>query len=243
MVVGFKTGPRNWDIGKQIVEEDGARMCEVWFNLQRAEEYQSTLDWFARHDVKVGLHYWGLVQDNYKANLATHHDKVLVESIQQIKDTVDIGAEVGCVYVNAHPGAEQVGLLDLEKETQSSTTMERTSADQSQRIFLEVAEDLHKYAKSKGVTLTFETLPGMEALDFKTRKGLFDPGNIPFRQNICYYRFVPMNSPGTERGLLRGFAEQLRLGHWLRCLLHFREFGRGWDFVCLSHRGGRQEQC
>jgi hypothetical protein len=46
MQIGFKTGPRTWEEGKKIVEEEGARLAELWFRVDRASEYDDMLAWF-----------------------------------------------------------------------------------------------------------------------------------------------------------------------------------------------------
>lgn len=179
MQVGFKTGPKTWDEGKRIVEEDGARLCELWFRIDRAAEYDDTLAWLEKHGVRVGLHHWGMVQEKYKTNLATNNDEIRQTTIQQIKDTIDVAADIGGVYVNAHPGAAHLEIKNMTTGEAEPVGEGVTDSEESGALFLQAAEELQIYAKEKGVLLTLETLPGREAFRERDRTRLYDPQNVP----------------------------------------------------------------
>lgn len=179
MQVGFKTGPKTWEEGKRIVEEDGARLCELWFRIDKAAEYDDMLAWLANHEVRVGLHHWGLAQEKYKTNLATNNEAIRLETIQQIKDTIDVAADIGGAYVNAHPGAAQLEKSDLQTGKAEPVTEGITDPKESGALFLLAAGELQTYAKEKGVLLTLETLPGRESYRAHDRSRLYDPQNVP----------------------------------------------------------------
>ncbi|MBI3251620.1 MAG: hypothetical protein HYZ62_01780, partial [Candidatus Andersenbacteria bacterium] len=96
MHIGFKTGPLTWAEGKRIVLEEGAAFCEVWFRIDKANEYTQMLTWLTAQSVSVGLHHWGLVDGKYKTNIASKNRTIRQKTIQQIKDTIDIGARMEC---------------------------------------------------------------------------------------------------------------------------------------------------
>jgi hypothetical protein len=161
------------------VEEDGARLCEMWFRIDRAAEYDDMLSWLGQRGVRVGLHHWGLAQGNYKTNLATNNEEIRQESIQQIKDTINVGASIKCAYVNAHPGAAQLEISNMETGDAEPAAGAITDPEESGALFLLAAGELQSYAQEKGVLLTLETLPGRETYQAHNRSRLYDPQNVP----------------------------------------------------------------
>jgi len=178
MIAGFKTGPRTWEEGKRIVEENGARMAEIWFRVDRASEHEAMFTWFARRDVRLGLHHWSVAAGNLKANLSTANAAVREESLQSVKQTIEIGRQLNCAYVNIHPGAERLERLDLDHGEQDLTDDEATAPEEARELMLAAAAELYAYAQKQEVLLTIETLPGIEAHDSQ-RQGRYDPGNTP----------------------------------------------------------------
>lgn len=187
MIIGFKTGPRNFEEGQRIVEEDHAQLCEMWFDVTRANIYDDMIGWLQEQNVVVGLHHWGLVDGQYKTNLATNNSQVRKETIQQIKTTIDIGARINCAYVNAHPGARYLERNNFVKEAQELVPHTETPTEESDRLFLEATQELHEYAEQKGVLLTIETLPAAEAPTPRDRENKYEPGNVPLpiMQKMC----------------------------------------------------------
>lgn len=177
MVIGFKTGPKNWEVAKTLVVEDGARMCEVWFNIGKAEEYQDMFTWLQQHDVMIGLHHWGVVDGNIKTNLATQNEHVRGESLAQMKQAVDMGREIGAVYINVHPGARWLETNNLETGEQSLVPHSEAPRDISERFLLEAARELRTYGQRQEVLVTIETLPGREARHYPRQEGMYDSGN------------------------------------------------------------------
>jgi hypothetical protein len=179
MQVGFKTGPRTWDEGKRIVTEDGARLCELWFRIDQASDYDDMLAWLQKHEVHTGLHHWGLAAKKYKTNLATKNEEIRLETMQQVRDTIDVCADIKGAYVNVHPGAAQVEELNLNDGTQKPVAGEQTDFEESGALFLSAAEELQAYATEKKVVLTLETLPGREKYNQDDRSRLYDPQSVP----------------------------------------------------------------
>lgn len=177
MQVGFKTGPRTWDVAKKIVTEDGATLCEIWFQIEKADEYKEILNWLQRHNVQVGLHHWGIAPGNHKTNLMTNHADIRNTTIQQIKRTIDIAAEIKAVYVNAHPGALNLEKINFAEHSQALVPNSATPVAEAQKLLLAAAQELNTHAKEKGVVLTIETLPGAENEHYEARDNWYDPGN------------------------------------------------------------------
>ncbi|MEK7557143.1 MAG: TIM barrel protein [Patescibacteria group bacterium] len=179
MIIGFKTGPRNWDVAQKIVEEDGATMCEAWFNVGKESEYQEMFAWLQEHSVKIGLHHWGLAQKEFKTNLSTNNSAVRKESLAQMKHTIDIGKEIGAAYVNVHPGARWLERINFSTDDQERVEGSETPPDAARDLLLAGAAELNSYAEERAVLFTVETLPGREAYNSLRREGIYDSGNPP----------------------------------------------------------------
>lgn len=177
MIVGFKTGPGNWEIGKRIVEEDEARMCEVWFNVLKAENYLEMFEWLKARRVAIGLHHWGLAGGNMKTNLMTNDEAVRIETLRQMRETIDIAAEINAVYVNVHPGARFLETIDFATRMQGLFPGTETSEEEAENLLLSAAQELEKYAAARNVVFTVETLPAREWQDNANRKDIYNPNS------------------------------------------------------------------
>jgi hypothetical protein len=178
MIPGFKTGPLSWEEGKSLVLNEKAQMCEIWFRVDKSEEYNEYFKWLAKHQITIGLHHWAVCKGGIKNNLSTHNKEVRNETIAQIKESINISSEYGCVYVNIHPGA-----LFLEKVTLSpwaSVLMKNTKPTEeteANKLTLEAAIELDAYAKKKGTMLFVETIPSSECIVGGDRNNVYQPQN------------------------------------------------------------------
>ncbi len=180
MMIGFKTGLKNWPDGQKIVEEFGGKMCEIWYNIHTPEVYQPMISWLEERDVTIGLHHWGVAGGKYKTNLATPHHSIRSETMQQIKDTIMRAAKLKRpAYVNAHPGSYMVEIVDLTTGHQSPKEGTEVSSHEANQLFLDAAEELFRFAHEKGVVLTLETLPAGEQYTPENRERFYVPTNIP----------------------------------------------------------------
>lgn len=179
MIVGFKTGPRNWPAAQKLVLEEKPAMCELWFNVGAASDYEPMIAWLLERRVVIGLHHWGICAGNIKTNLATQDEAVWQETVRQIKTTIDIGQRIGCVYVNMHPGALYLESIDFATQQQRLLPDRATSPEVGWRRLQEAATQLHAYALQKGVVLTVETLPGAENQHYEARQQRYQPFNTP----------------------------------------------------------------
>jgi len=176
MTVGFKTGPRNFSEGQLLVEEDGFAMCEVWFRVDRVDDYREIFAWLGRHTVRIGLHHWGLCRGGITPNISTAEQSIRQASIAQIRQAIDIGAEYGCVYVNIHPGSQQLVTTTFDPLTFSPRDGGQTERGEAEKFTGEAMAELAAYAASRGVTLTLETLPRTSFFDEQDLARVFDPG-------------------------------------------------------------------
>lgn len=180
MIIGLKTGPRNFEDGKRTILEDGAAMCELWYNIHKQEMYVDIIKWLEKHGVSIALHHWGVMGGRYKSNLTTNNQAVRSETVRQIQETIDIASTLSkTAYVNAHPGGRYLETTDLETGEQALMESEHTPPEEADSIFLETCEYLQEYANSRGVMLTIETLPGSEAPSPNRREEAYMPDNVP----------------------------------------------------------------
>jgi len=176
MQIGFKTGPKTWDEGRRIVENQGATFAEIWFNVLRADDYQEPLAWFQKRGVALGLHHWGSI-DEYKLNFTTDNADIRERSLKQLRSAIDLGAKYNAVYVNIHPSARTLERLDVETTTQAPVEGSAVTDDHYRDMLVTSATSLHEYAAKQGVLITFETLPGAEQFDIGDRANEYMPGN------------------------------------------------------------------
>lgn len=181
MIVGFKTGPRNWPEGRHIVTALGAKMCEVWCRADQLEQYEEPLAWFRRRNVSVGLHYWGICRGNILPNMATRNKELRAESLAQVKRTIDFAQRQRCIYVNIHPGAQFLEQIIFEPLTFSRVDGSATERATAERLMSEAAHELHEYASARGVVLTIETITRyMKRRPLEAdRDDFYDPGPMP----------------------------------------------------------------
>ncbi|MEX1111945.1 MAG: TIM barrel protein [Candidatus Andersenbacteria bacterium] len=180
MILGIKTGPKNWEDGKAAILEDSAAMSEIWFNIHNESHYDDMLVWLQEHDVAIGLHHWGVVEEKYKTNLMTNNESVRHETIEQIQRTIDIASTLKRpAYVNAHPGSRYLETLNLDTAAQELVKDSRTPDDESDELFFQSVQYLQEYAASKNIVLTIETLPAAEARLEENRSDIYIPDNAP----------------------------------------------------------------
>lgn len=179
MILGIKTGPKNFAEGQKVITDLGASMCEVWFDVTKSDRYTDMLAWLAKHNVSVGLHHWGIIDAGIKTNLATQDVHIRNETIKQIKRTIDIGQSIGCAYVNAHPGAQAVETIDFADWKQTMVQDKHTPPDIAKKLFVEAAQELTQYANDRDVLFTIESITARESAINHDRFDIYDPGNTP----------------------------------------------------------------
>ena len=80
--------------------------------------------------------------------------------------TIDVAAAHKCVYVNVHP--DLYSLLHVNFDTMDiRTASEPANPNTMNTVFIKRITALHRYAKSKGVVLTVETVPMRDTPSWK----------------------------------------------------------------------------
>lgn len=156
MTVGIKVGlqPSSFhDLAKT-----NAPFCEVWYNILRKDEYNDLFKELRSRSMKIGLHFWGHLNNNIWANIAYPDSATIQQSLQLMYDTIDVACSHNFQYVNIHPSNN--ALVTINFETQSFELVS-SPADMHvcEQNFFENVTRLNDYAKKQGILLTIETIP------------------------------------------------------------------------------------
>lgn len=162
MKLGIKVGPNKTSV--KDITATHPQMAEVWFDVNRANEYTELFDALKREGCDVGLHFWGATKEGLWANIAFRNKQLTDISMNFMRSTIDIAARNGFQYVNIHPGCAAKVAVDLINGSARAIS-EPIDFDLSTTLFLDNTLKLDKYAKAKNVILTIETVPA-RATDF-----------------------------------------------------------------------------
>jgi len=133
-------------------------LAEVWFNASAADTYTNLFAELTRRKCDVGLHFWGLCDNNIAPNISYPDQSVIRQSMALMRQTIDTAAKYGFSYVNIHPGASALAKVDYTAERYDLIS-EPVDTDRSIKLFLQHAQELSEYAKSRNVIFTVETVP------------------------------------------------------------------------------------
>jgi hypothetical protein len=163
MQIGLKVGPANWH---EVLSQVTPECAEVWFRLDWAARVEPIYAALHERKVSFGIHFWAITSEGFEPNLAIEQDGLAAESIDLIKQTLDIAATVGASYVNVHPGGLRRKYLDLNKGLMVVLDKEPEDVAAAERTLLDSAVKLQAYAQKKNVLLLFETLPRHECVNW-----------------------------------------------------------------------------
>ena len=157
MKLGIKVGPRPDSITD--LEETGAQFAEVWFRIDKKDDYNDLFSYLKRKHIDTGLHFWGLTRDGISPTFAHTDQPLLNESMDLVRQTIDIASHNNFSYVNIHPGFRTRIGVDFKTLTFFKKNDTIIPYEQATTHFLECAGKLSDYATRKNVLLTVETTP------------------------------------------------------------------------------------
>ncbi len=155
MTLGIKVGPDKNSF--HDLEQTNAPFAEVWFNINRADEYNELFAELKRRKMQVGLHFWGTLDGGISAGFGYPDQAILEASATLVKKTIDTAAANKFQYVNIHPGSRAIVKMDLDRMDYPYVS-KPVSLPQAQAIFLEHGTSLHQHAMDRGIVLTVETV-------------------------------------------------------------------------------------
>lgn len=179
MNLGIKVAPGQRSIDD--LQHTNVQFAEVWYHANKPDEYRELFAYLKIHAPHSGLHFWGALANDALATIAYPDTTVANESMNLIKQTIDIAANNTFSYVNIHPGTRSLVQLDFKTVTFKVLTPQKPMTE-CEPVFLEHAKELHDYAVNRGVVLTIETVPPKTANKWLTTGVRTDPidlGELP----------------------------------------------------------------
>lgn len=164
MIPGIKVGPKTY---KKIFRDYSPLCCEVWFRADWVDQYQEMFSYLQKHNIRSGLHFWGILPGEIMPNFAFPDPLVRKPSLRLVKQTIDVASEHNFSYVNIHPGSFRLSRVNLDRLFFRPVKGRETSPEESYEILLENVEDLHAYARKRGVLFFVETLPAKEPMHWR----------------------------------------------------------------------------
>lgn len=188
MKLGIKIGPDPSSITD--LEQSGAPFGEVWFRIDKKDDYNNLFTYLQRHTIDTGLHFWGLTRNGCIPGIAHDDQAFLQESMELFRQTIDLAQTYGFSYVNIHPGYRTAVACNFQTMVLSRTKSSVTPKFQATAIFLEHAHLLNEYATSRNVLLTIETTPK------RVQSGsLYDPSGRNNPHDLLDYTYIEINQP------------------------------------------------
>lgn len=180
MILGIKVGPDKQSF--LDIAQANTPFAEVWFNINRADEYNDLFSELKHRKMQVGLHFWGILNDGICANFGYPDTHILDQSAILVKKTIDIASRNAFQYVNIHPGNRAIVKMDLDRMDYPYVS-DPVPLPQAQAVFLEHIAKLDQYARDKRVVLTVETVsrlvPKTDWYNPESRLKPFDSYQLP----------------------------------------------------------------
>ncbi len=155
MKLGIKVGSQDQSI--KDLEETNAPFAEVWFWINNKEDYTNLFSYLKRKQIDTGLHFWGETHDGLLPSFAHDGSSYINESVDMVRQTIDIASEHHFSYVTIHPGTRSKVMMDYANET-FTLQSKPTPIPIAQNLFLTVIHKLSQYAAKKHVILIIETV-------------------------------------------------------------------------------------
>lgn len=184
--VGLKLGPELARIPE--LDEVKPAFVELWFDISKYTEYDAVFHALEQRNIPSGIHFWGTTQAGMFTNVCYPDEDLINESLRLIERTIDIAARHNCVYVNIHPGNSAIVAIDFEKQ-EFRVCSEPVPVQQSISLFLQHTEAICRYATSKNILLTVETIPMLDTTGWsgeEPRKRPLDVYNLPIEAVLRY---------------------------------------------------------
>lgn len=180
MIPGIKIGPDSW---KKILSKYHPKCVEVWFRIDWVDRYNDMFSYLQRKNIRVGLHFWGMLPGEIMPNFAFPDPDIRNPSINLVKKSIDVASHHGFRYVNIHPGSYRLSRIDFERECMRLVNKRKTTTSAGNEVLFENINLLHEYAKKRNTLLFTETIPTREPMNWKDlengRLNTQDMRNVP----------------------------------------------------------------
>jgi len=217
MKLGIKASPEKQSI--KDLEETNAPFAEVWFLINKKDNYNDIFSYLAKKKIETGLHFWGLTHDGFIPTLAHNDPSFLRESMSLMKQTIDVAYQHNFSYVNIHPGFRTKVSCDFTKLIFTCRSLYTAPFDQATDCFLESVEQLSAYATERKVILTVETTP------IRLQTGsLHDTSQRKSAADFAQYSFVALPTDKLHFAIANDFGHTAA-----KCIS--QETSPVWDFL------------
>lgn len=191
MFTGIKIGLTDW---KNKLIQTKPSVCEVYFRLDKKEEYQEMFNFLQKNKISTGLHFWGFLPGNYLPNLAFADSQIALASKKLLKQTIDIASQRHFSYVNFHPGSFFLAKVDFEKLC-FIPTKKQSSFSEGKKFLLRNALELNDYAKKRGVDFLLETITCRDPENWYHAQGRQKTFNL---KNVSVKILVKLSQKGIK---------------------------------------------
>ena len=189
MIPGFKIGLRDW---KEKLSEAKSRLggtyppfVEVYFRVDKIKEYETMFNYLHTHQIKFGLHFWGVLKSGPPAgeagiepNLLSRHKWIQNQSYFLMREAIQTALKEKAVFVVFHPGALCERMIDLDKSEFKMAKLKETNLEEGRENLLKNAKKLQVFAgvsEVEPLQLIFETLPTNSPIRWLAPRG---PDNL-----------------------------------------------------------------
>jgi sugar phosphate isomerase/epimerase len=155
MKLGIKVGPQKQSI--EDLKETNAPFAEVWFQIDKKDEYDGLFSYLKKNRIDTGLHFWGSTHDGFSPSISCNDQSYANESAGLVRQSIDIASENNFSYVVIHPGTRAKVIMDYTNET-FTVLSKPTAIPIAQNLFLRAIQELSRYATKKHVVLIVETI-------------------------------------------------------------------------------------
>lgn len=176
MIPGIKTGLINY---QELIPQTQASSCEIYFRIDQKAEYFDLFRMLKERKIASGLHFWAVLPEGYMYNLSYPDKNIQKQSVDLIKETIDIASQNNCYYVNVHPGNYCLCKMDLDKKRYGSIGP-KIDEKEGNKALLENTALLHEYALKRGVLYLTETVPSKDALIWYDEESRLHPVDIGY---------------------------------------------------------------
>ncbi len=176
MKAGIKSGLLNY---KEILNNTKASVCELYFRIDRKDDYLDLYRILKAKHIQAGLHFWAVLPSGHMYNLAYPDKNIQKQSLDLIKETIDIASKNQFRYVNVHPGNYCLCEMDLNSNRYGKIGPKASESDGNKYLF-ENTNILHEYAQRAGVLYLTETVPSRDALIWYDEPSRLNPADIGY---------------------------------------------------------------
>ena len=182
MKLGIKVGLKNNSY--QDLISAAPDFCEVWFHVNKIADYNNLFSQIKQLKIGAGLHFWGNTSNNTLVNLAYPNKQNLSESIELVKQTINVASKHNCLYVNMHPGSSVLSNVNFERDVIDFKPFgKQISLQLLQETFYNSVHKLANYADNLGIKLIIESVPkysySVNSLGQLDRNVYVDFGELP----------------------------------------------------------------